>query len=390
MTDPKDDIRENNEGLDIEIVETTIVPVDLGERAYDIEIGPDILEFAGIEVAELLPRPKTLIVTDENVAALHLETLSASLNDADIEHEAMVLPAGEATKSFSHLQTVVERILESGLERRDAIIAFGGGVIGDLAGFAAAIARRGMHFIQIPTTLLAQVDSSVGGKTGINCRLGKNLIGAFHQPLKVIADTAVLDTLPKRELLAGYAEVVKYGLLGDAAFFTWLEEHGPALLAGDMAARQHAIARSCEMKAQIVAADERESGRRALLNLGHTFGHALEGALGYDGTLLHGEAVAIGMVQAFRFSERLGLCPAGRAERIAAHLRAVGLPTDLSHVRDRLPDAAGLLEFMRQDKKATGGRLVFILARDIGEAFITDAVDEKELLAFLDEELERA
>ncbi len=388
MTDMKDDTS-RLDGLDVEIVETTIVPVDLGERAYHIEIGPGILEFAGVEVAELLPRRQTLIVTDENVATLHLETLSEALSDAGITHEVMVLPPGEGTKSFTHLQAVVERILESGLERRDAIIAFGGGVIGDLAGFAAAIARRGMNFVQIPTTLLAQVDSSVGGKTGINCRLGKNLIGAFHQPLKVIADTAVLDTLPKRELLAGYAEVVKYGLIGDAGFFSWLEEHGPALIAGNSDARQYAIARSCEMKAEIVAADERESGRRALLNLGHTFGHALEGAVGYDGTLLHGEAVAIGMVEAFRFSERLGLCPTGCADRIATHLRTVELPTNLTHVRGRLPDAEGLLEYMRQDKKTSGGRLVFILAHDIGRAFITDAVDEKDLLAFLDEELER-
>jgi 3-dehydroquinate synthase len=372
---------------DISVTETLVVPVELGERAYEIQIGAGLLEFAGSDIAEHLPREKTLIITDENVAGLHLPVLEDSLRDAGIAFESVILPPGEATKCFARLEAVVERILEAGLERNDAVIAFGGGVIGDLAGFAAAIARRGMNFIQIPTTLLAQVDSSVGGKTGINSRLGKNLIGAFHQPRLVLADTAVLDTLPRRELLAGYAEVVKYGLLGDAAFFAWLEEHGQALLDGDMAARQKAIARSCEMKAEIVAADEREAGRRALLNLGHTFGHALEAALGYDGTLLHGEAVAIGMAQAFRFSERLGLCERGLAERVAAHLASVGLPVDLSGLRGRLPDAAGLLSYMRQDKKARQGRLVFILVRGIGEAFISADVSEKELLAFLEEEL---
>ena len=372
---------------DIAVTETLTVPVALGERSYDIHIGEGLLDFAGSDIADVLARPKTLVVTDENVARLHLPALAESLEDAEVEFDTVILPPGEATKSFSQLEALVERILEAGLERNDAVIAFGGGVIGDLVGFAAAIARRGMPFIQIPTTLLAQVDSSVGGKTGINSRLGKNLIGAFHQPILVLADTAVLDTLPRRELLAGYAEVVKYGLLGDADFFAWLEVNGRALLDGDMAARQKAIARCCEMKAEIVAADEREAGRRALLNLGHTFGHALEAALGYDGTLLHGEAVAIGMVQAFRFSERLGLCEEGLAERVADHLASVGLPTDLSGIRARLPDAEGLLAYMRQDKKAKQGRLVFVLVRGIGKAFLTADVEEETLLSFLEDEL---
>ena len=369
--------------------ETTTVPVAApGWPDYDIHIGPGLLPRAGELIAPLLARPRTFIITDENVAALHLHTLQQSLDAAGIAHDALVLPAGEATKSWDNLQRVVEALLAAELERGDHLIAFGGGVIGDLAGFAAAITRRGMPFIQIPTTLLAQVDSSVGGKTGINSPThGKNLIGAFHQPAIVIADTGVLKTLPRRELLAGYAEVVKYGLLGDADFFAWLEEHGAQVLAFDEAALTQAIATSCRAKAAIVNEDAREKGRRALLNLGHTFGHAWEAALGYDGTLLHGEGVAIGMVQAFRFSERLGLCPPGRAQRVAAHLEAVGLPTSLKRYLNRLPGAEDLLALMRQDKKAQAGRLVFILARDIGEAFIAKDVAEREVLAFLQDEL---
>ncbi len=371
---------------------TTTVPVAApGWPDYDIHIGPALLPRAGELIAPLLARPRTFIITDENVAALHLETLQRGLDTASIAHEALVLPAGEATKSWENLQGVVEAILAAELERGDHIIAFGGGVIGDLAGFAAAITRRGMPFIQIPTTLLAQVDSSVGGKTGINSPThGKNLIGAFHQPAIVIADTGVLKTLPRRELLAGYAEVVKYGLLGDAGFFAWLEEHGEQVLALEPEAIAHAVATSCRAKAAIVSEDAREKGRRALLNLGHTFGHVLEAALGYDGTLLHGEGVAIGMAQAFRFSERLGICPPGRAERVAAHLAAAGLPTDVRAIHNRLPAAEELLALMRQDKKAQGGRLVFILARDIGEAFIAKDVGEKDVLAFLQDELRAA
>ena len=383
------DATSGDDALDIAVTETDVVPVALGDRAYDIQIGAGLLDFAGDDIAAVLARPRTLIVTDENVAKLHLDTLAGSLSMADIAFDTIVLPAGEATKSFDHLRQLCGRMLDAGLERHDAVIAFGGGVIGDITGFAAAIVRRGMRFIQIPTTLLAQVDSSVGGKTGINTAHGKNLIGAFHQPALVLADTEVLDTLPERELKAGYAEVLKYALLGDAAFFHWLRAHGPALLAGDMDARRHAIAVSCRMKAAIVAADERESGRRALLNLGHTFGHALEAALGYDGTLLHGEAVAIGMAQAFRFSERLGLCPTGAAAEVAAHLRAVGLPTGLKELHNRLPSAEQLTAIMHQDKKAEGGKLVFVLARGIGEAFISHDVAEADVAAFLQEELAR-
>ncbi len=377
-----------NDGLDVAVCGTETVRVALGERAYDIEIGEGLLDFAGEALAEVLPRPRTLVVTDENVARLHLPALLESLEMFDIEARTLVLPAGEATKSFARLQEVTEAILAAELERSDLIVAFGGGVIGDLAGFAAAVTRRGMGFVQIPTTLLAQVDSSVGGKTGINCRYGKNLIGAFHQPALVLADTGVLDTLPRRELLAGYAEVVKYGLLGDADFFDWLETHGTALLDGDMEARRKAVAHCCRMKADVVAADEREAGRRALLNLGHTFGHALETALGYDGTLLHGEAVAIGMAQAFRFSEKLGLCPPGEADRVAAHLRSAGLPVDVRAIHNRLPGAEELVAIMRQDKKAKGGRLVFVLVRGIGEAFIAEDVDAGEVAEFLREDME--
>jgi 3-dehydroquinate synthase len=300
---------------------------------------------------------------------------------------AIVMAPGEATKGFASLADLCERLLDAGVERKDKIVAFGGGVIGDLAGFAAAILRRGVGFIQMPTTLLAQVDSSVGGKTGINSAHGKNLIGAFHQPELVIADTTLLDTLPRRELAAGYAEVAKYGLLGDAAFFSWLEENAGRLLAGDPGCRRHAIRTSCEAKARIVAADETETGLRALLNLGHTFGHALEAATGYSQRLLHGEGVAVGMCQAFRFSERLGLCPKGTAARVARHLASAGLPVGPGQISGSLPPPAKLLDIMRQDKKAEGGRLTFILARGLGEAFVARGVDEADVLSFLEEDM---
>ncbi len=287
------------------------VAVALGNRSYDIHIGEGLLNEAGRIIRPLLKRPLAAIVTDANVAQHHLARLEASLAASGIAAKAIILPAGEKTKSFSRLAETCDALLAAGIERRDKVIALGGGVIGDLTGFAAAILRRGVDFIQIPTSLLAQVDSSVGGKTGINSAHGKNLIGAFHQPVAVIADTSLLDTLPKRELAAGYAEVAKYGLLGDAPFFEWLEGAAPAILRGDSQARIHAIRKCCEAKAKIVAEDETETGVRALLNLGHTFGHALEAATGYSGRLLHGEGVAIGMVQAFRFSERQKLCAAG-------------------------------------------------------------------------------
>ena len=363
------------------------VGVALGNRSYDIVIGEGLLAEAGHLVKPHLRRPLTAIVTDENVARHHLATLEKALAAEGIRSTAIVLPPGEKTKSFAHLAEVCDRLLAAGIERRDRVIAFGGGVIGDLTGFAAAILRRGVDFIQIPTTLLAQVDSSVGGKTGINSAHGKNLIGAFHQPVAVLADIGLLDTLPARELAAGYAEVAKYGLLGDAGFFDWLESSAGALLHGDTQARVHAIRRSCEAKARIVAEDETETGVRALLNLGHTFGHALEAATGYSQRLLHGEGVAIGMVQAFRFSERQKLCAPGTADRVARHLKSAGLPTHSSEIPGELPPPEQLVTIMRQDKKAEGGKLTFILARAIGDSFIARDVAEKDVTDFLKEDL---
>ncbi len=363
------------------------VAVDLADRSYQISIGEGLLVHAGEMIRPLLKRPVTAIVTDENVARHHIATLTASLDAAGIAHSELILPPGEGTKSQQYLMQVCDFILGAGIERSDAVIAFGGGVIGDLVGFAAAIVRRGVNFIQIPTSLLAQVDSSVGGKTAINSAHGKNLIGAFHQPIAVLADIAVLNTLPQREIAAGYAEVAKYGLLGDAGFFSWLELNAPRLLAGDPQARVHAIRTSCEAKAAIVAEDEHEHGRRALLNLGHTFGHALERATSYSDKLLHGEAVAIGMAQAFRFSESLGLCPAGSAARVEAHLKSVGLTTTLALIRKHLPGADDLIEMMRQDKKASAGKITFILVKGVGDAYIDKTVDEDVLREFLNNEL---
>ncbi len=371
-------------------VDQLVVPVDLGDRSYEIAIGPGLLRDAGKLIGAHLPRKKTAIVTDSNVADAHLSNLLTSLEAEGIEADVLTLPPGESTKSQAHLFEVTDFLLASGIERNDVIIAFGGGVIGDLAGFAAAILRRGVNFIQVPTSLLAQVDSSVGGKTGINASAGKNLIGAFHQPLLVLADTAVLDSLPERQLKAGYAEVAKYGLLGDAGFFAWLEENSTSLFAGDMQTRMRAVETSCRAKAAIVAQDEREGSVRALLNLGHTFGHALEAATGYSDRLLHGEGVAIGMAMAYRFSERLGVCKAGCALRAEKHLLSVGLP---SHVRD-IPgealQAKTLLDAMYQDKKASGGKLVFILARDIGDTYVAHDVLPEDVLAFLEDELAAA
>lgn len=345
------------------------VRVELGGRSYDILVGDGLIRQAGLLVKPLLPRPRAIIVTDAKVAALHLATLQDSLKAAGIGSEAIVLQPGEETKSFSVLATLLDDLLARKVERSDMIIAFGGGVIGDLAGFAASILRRGVDFIQIPTTLLAQVDSSVGGKTGINSVHGKNLIGSFHQPRLVLADTGLLATLPDRERRAGYAEVVKYGLIDDAAFFAWLEGNGARVLAGDQAALRRAIVASCRSKARIVAEDERESGRRALLNLGHTFGHALEAELGYGGTLLHGEAVAIGMQLAFDLSVRLGLCPAADAERLRRHLAAAELATAIGAL-GRTLDPHVLIGHMAQDKKVHEGRVTFVLAEGIGRAIL--------------------
>ena len=359
------------------------VNVDLGDRSYDILIGPGLLEQSGRRIAETLPGVRAAIVTDENVAAHHLGTVRASLTDAGIDATDIVLPAGEPTKRFEMLQDVVYRILDARLERGDVVIALGGGVIGDLAGFAAAIVRRGMQFVQMPTSLLAQVDSSVGGKTGINAPHGKNLIGAFYQPRLVIADTGALDTLSPREFRAGYAEVVKYGLIDRPDFFAWLEENWTKIEAGGNE-RIHAIAESCRAKAAVVARDEREAGDRALLNLGHTFGHALEAAAKYDpAVLVHGEGVAIGLVLAHEFSARMNLASPDDAKRVATHLQTAGLPTSLDAMTPYLRDADTMLNYIRQDKKVTRGALNFILTRGIGQSFIAKNVPESEVHAFL-------
>ena len=349
--------------------------VSLGERSYPIVIGSGLLATSGKTVLEYLPRPRTMIVTDQNVAKLHLAKLQDSLSGAGITSEVLVLEPGEATKSWAELERVTEWFLAQKVERDDLVIAFGGGVIGDLVGFAASILRRGVDFIQIPTSLLAQVDSSVGGKTGINSPIGKNLIGAFHQPKLVLADIDVLGTMTSRDFLAGYGEVVKYGLLGDAEFFEWLEENGPNLASGDPTARAYAVRRSCEMKAEIVARDEKEHGDRALLNLGHTFGHALEAATGYSDRLLHGEGVAIGCALAFETSQALGLCAQEAPSRVRAHLDKMGMKKDLSDIPGDLPDADARMGLMAQDKKVKAGEINFIMARGIGDAFVAKGVD---------------
>ncbi len=357
--------------------------VDLGPRSYQILIGENLIAEAGAHIAPLIGHPRVFIVCDDNVAEFHLPGLERSLDEANISYQALVLRAGEDTKDFVHLENLIDRLLAAKIERRDSLVALGGGVIGDLAGFAAAIVLRGLDFIQVPTTLLAQVDSSVGGKTGINSPRGKNLIGAFHQPRLVLADCDALSTLPRRELLGGYAEVVKYGLIGDPDFFTWLETHGMAIIEGDAAARRKAVLSSCKAKAEVVAADEREGGRRALLNLGHTFGHAIEAEVGYGGDLLHGEAVAIGMVMAFDLSVQLGLCPPEDAARVRRHLAAVGLPTGLEAVPGRAWSPERLLDHMSRDKKVRDGRVVFVLTRGIGQAFLHDGVDPSEVQSLL-------
>lgn len=363
------------------------VNVSLGARAYDILIGPGLLQSAGEEIARRLPGVRAAIVTDSNVAEGHLATLQAGLAAAGIEATAITVAPGERSKRFATLEEVVSGILDARLERGDIVIPLGGGVVGDLAGFAAGIVRRGMHFVQAPTSLLAQVDSSVGGKTGINTAHGKNLVGVFHQPQLVIADTAVLDTLPPREFRAGYAEVAKYGLIDRPDFFAWLEKNWQAVFDGGPE-RVEAIAQSCQAKADVVARDELEMGDRALLNLGHTFGHALEAATGYDSArLVHGEGVAIGMALAHRFSARLNLASPDDAERVEAHLSAVGLPTRLSDVPGGLPGADQLLTYIAQDKKVSRGALTFILTRGIGQSFVAKDVPTSQVLSFLEESL---
>ena len=359
-----------------------VVPVDLGTRSYQVRIGAGLIARAGAEIAPLLHRPRVAVITDETVATTHLMVLSDALEGAGISMTALALPPGESTKGWPQFARATEWLLEQRIERRDVVVAFGGGVVGDLVGFACAVLRRGVRFVQIPTTLLAQVDSSVGGKTGINTAQGKNLVGAFHQPSLVLADIDVLNTLTPRDFRAGYGEVVKYGLLGEAAFFDWLERAGPTL-ATDAAARLRAVTRSVEMKAGIVARDETEEGERALLNLGHTFCHALEKATGYGDRLLHGEGVAIGCALAFELSSRLGLCSQEAPSRVRAHLRDMGIMVDIAQIPGDLPRAEALMDLMGQDKKVIDGRLRFILARSIGDAFVAEDVPGDAVLTLL-------
>jgi 3-dehydroquinate synthase len=369
-----------------EVADVRTVNVPLGDRAYDVLIGPGLLARAGALIGARLGSARCAIVTDENVARFHLGTLETALKQDARHVGSIILPPGEKTKSFRELEPLCERLLVMGLERGDLVVALGGGVIGDLAGFAAAILRRGVRFVQIPTSLLAQVDSSVGGKTGIDTPQGKNLIGAFHQPGLVLADTDTLKTLPVRELRAGYAEVAKYGLLGDAPFFDWLERNYKGVFALEPGPLINAVETSVAAKAGVVSRDETEQGERALLNLGHTFGHAYEAWCGYSDRLLHGEAIAIGMCQAFRFSADLGHCDRASAERVAAHFAAVGLPTRMAAIPGDKPDVETMLKLMAQDKKVRHGRLTFILAKAIGEAFIARDVPADVVRAFLTSE----
>lgn len=355
------------------LVETLRVQLD--ERSYDIVIGEGLLAQAGAYLSELGAVGKIAVVTDENVAALHLDSLREGLDAVGLEMVSLVLPAGEATKSWPHFSHTVDWFLEQKVERGDLIVALGGGVIGDLVGFAAAVLRRGVRYVQVPTSLLAQVDSSVGGKTAINSSHGKNLIGAFYQPALVLADISALGTLTERDFLAGYGEVMKYGLLGDATFFEWLEQNAPAMAAGDVGKRIYAVKRSCEMKAEIVARDETEQGERALLNLGHTFCHALEAATGYSDRLLHGEGVAVGCTLAFEVSARLGFCSQEDPSRVRAHLEQMGLKRDLRDIPGAFPSTSELIALMGQDKKVVRGQLNFIMARGIGDAFVTSDID---------------
>ncbi len=366
--------------------EPTMVRVELAERSYGIAIGRGLLGRLGTHVLALRPDAAAAIVTDETVARCHLAAAEAALASVGVRSARIVVPPGEGSKSWPMVERVCDALLAERIERRDLVIALGGGVVGDLAGFAAAITRRGLDVVQVPTTLLAQVDSSVGGKTGINSAHGKNLVGAFHQPVLVIADTALLDTLPPREFRAGYAEVAKYGLINDAAFFAWLEANWRDVFGGGPA-RDQAIAVSCRAKAAVVARDERETGERQLLNLGHTFGHAFEAAAGFSDRLLHGEAVALGMSLAFAFSARLNLLPASEADRVAAHLAAAGLPTRPADISGGVPGIDRLMELMAQDKKVKRGRLTLILARGIGRSFIAPDVETSEVRAFLAEKL---
>ena len=368
----------------------TTVRVQVARGAYDVVVGAGLLAEAGVRLISHLDRPRTVVVSDETVAALHGQTLAEALDHAGIDHHAITLPAGEGTKDFAHLAELLDRLLDVRVERGETIIALGGGVVGDLAGFAASILRRGVGIIQLPTTLLAQVDSAVGGKTGINTRHGKNLVGSFHQPRLVLADVAVLATLTRRDLRAGYAEVVKYGALGDRDFFDWLERHGDEIVGGDAVALERAVVESVRAKARIVARDEREAGERELLNLGHTFAHALEAAAGYGDSLRHGEAVAIGQVLAFDLSVRLGHCAPDEHVRLKRHLAAVGLPVAIGEVAAPEWSARGLIEHMGQDKKTRLGRLRLVLVRALGDAFMCEDIEPAPLAEVIEQSLNAA
>lgn len=353
------------------------INVALGERSYDIIIGCKLLDEAGILIKPAIRGERIIIITDQNVAPLYLNTLKLSAEKEGIKVKEIILPAGEQTKSISYFEKLIDQILALKIDRKVALVALGGGVIGDLTGYVAASILRGIDFIQIPTTLLSQVDSSVGGKTGINSKNGKNLIGAFYQPRLVIADIDVLDSLPQREILAGYAEVVKYGLINNSEFFIWLEEFGLELCAGNKEYRQRAVLKSCSSKAEIVAKDETEQNMRALLNLGHTFGHALETETGFSNKLLHGESISLGICLAFDLSLLLELCSKSDAVRIRNHFSAAGLPTYLSDISDIDWDANTLLNHMLSDKKTENGKLNFILVKGIGKSFIAQNINPK-------------
>lgn len=363
---------------------TESVRVALGERGYDVLVGSGLLREAGHHVASRLPGRSAVVVTDRTVAPLYLDVATGALREAGFDCSDLVVAPGEGSKDFAALGAVLENLLGRGIERTTILVALGGGVVGDLAGFAASVLLRGVPFVQLPTTLLAQVDSAVGGKTGVNSRHGKNLIGSFHQPVLVLADVETLETLPQRELLAGYAELAKYGLIDDDAFFGWLERHGPALIGGDRVLRQAAVAYACRAKARVVAQDEREAGKRALLNFGHTFAHAFEAAAGYDGSLLHGEAVAFGLVLAHRLSALLGHCGTDDAERVAAHFRTVGLPVDAGALPGRRRCTEALIDLMGRDKKVRGGKTAFVLTRGIGRAFLDRDVPRQALETVLE------
>ncbi len=364
-----------------------MLKVALGKRSYDIHIGAGLMPtIAGLESAWLAAE-KIAVITDENVAELHLKSLLHALGRADVH--VIVLPAGEASKSFAVLETVLEDLLEAGFSRSDTLIAFGGGVIGDLTGLVAALLKRGCAFVQIPTTLLAQVDSSVGGKTAINTKAGKNMVGSFYQPASVIIDTDILSTLDNRQMKAGYAEILKYGLIDKPDFFNWLETHGERVIDGEATALRHAITTSCAAKADIVARDERESGERALLNLGHTFAHALEAAGGYDGRILHGEAVSAGLLMAYEFSQCLGLCPGQDVKRVRKHIELMAMPTQKTLLANLKTPAQDLLSFMSRDKKNTGSKITMILARGIGKSFLAPDIDKDRLYQYLQDKTGR-